>query len=167
MKKAIAIFVCALLGLVAGYFAAPAASFLFIQSTQRDMFGAFALSLVDSSVACNCDGQPPSESLKTVKQDLSILQRWRDQNRNSRVLGQEIGLTQVRLSRLEGELGDNTQADADMAKAQEELAALGWRDTSAAHLIALTKQLNSEYKPADQKNKTVGESQGLASIGRP
>lgn len=155
MTKAIIICVCAVLGLTAGYFAAPFASFWFIQSREPDMFGAFAFSLVDNFVFCSCGNQPPSEALETVTKDLSILRGWREQNPKSRLLAQEIGLTEVELSRLEQNLGHDQRADEDMKHAQDELAALGWKDVSAAHLIALTAQLNSEYKQADQKNKTV------------
>lgn len=155
MRKTIAISVCALLGLSVGYFAAPMASYSFVKSTEPDMFGAFALSMVKNSVACDCDRQPPTENLKTLTQDLSILQRWQDRNRNSLVLGQEIGLTQVRLSRLERELGNNAQVDANMMKAQENLTALGWKDISAKHLVALTEQLDSEYKRVDEKKKSL------------
>lgn len=155
MRKVIIVCVCALVGLSAGYFAAPLASIGFVQSTEPDMFGAFLLYLADSSTACNCDHQPPSERLKTLASDLSSLQRWRDQNRNSRALSQEIGLTEIRLSRLEQELGHHAQGDDDMKHGQVELTALGWKDVSAAHLIALTTQLNSEYKQVDQKGKTV------------
>jgi hypothetical protein len=155
MRKTIVICACALLGLFAGYFTAPIVSMWFLQSTEPDMFGAFLLSLVDNSVVCNCDNQPPSESLKTLTSDLSTLQRWRTQNQSSHVLGQEIGLVDIRLARLDQELGHQSQADEDMKQGQRELTALGWKDVSPQHLIALTAQLNSEYKPIDQKNKTV------------
>lgn len=155
MRKAIIISVCAVLGLVAGYFAAPIASIGFIQSREPDLFGAFAFSLVDNFVFCSCENQTPSEALKTVTKHLSILRGWREQNPESRLLPQEIGLTEAELSELEQKLGNDQKADEDMRDAQHELAALGWKDVSAVHLIGVTAQLNSEYKQADQKNKTV------------
>ena len=50
-----------------------------------------------------------------------------------------------------------------MKKAQKELTALGWKDASAAHLIGLTTQLNSEYKHVDQKNTAVVAHQDFES----
>jgi hypothetical protein len=79
--------------------------------------------------------------------------------------GQAIGLTQFRLSRLERESEDHSQADADMKKAQKELAALGWKNVSGAHSIGLTTQLNSEYKHVDQKNTAVAAHQDFQSAG--
>jgi hypothetical protein len=155
MTKAIIICVCAVLGLTAGYIAAPIASSWYIESREPDMFGAFAFSLVDNFVFCSCGNQPPSEALESVTKDLSILRRWRERNPKSRILAQEIGLAEVELSRLEQNLGHEQRADEAMKRAQDELTAVGWKDVSAAHLIALTAQLNSEYKQADQKNKTV------------
>lgn len=156
MRKAVVVSICALLGLIAGYFAAPIASIWFVQSTEPEMFGAFSLFLVESFVVCNPKNQPPSERVKELSKDLSILQGWRDKNRNSRVLGQEIGLTYVRLSQLEQTLGHDAQADGHMKHGQGELAALGWKDVSAAHLTALVTQLNSECNEVDQRNKAVG-----------
>ena len=155
MRKAIIISVCAVLGLTAGYFAAPVASFLFVQSREPDMTGAFYFSLIDNFVFCSCGNQPPGEAMNTVTKDLSTLRGWRDQNPGSRLLAQEIGLTEAELSRLDQKLGHEEQADENMKHAQDELTALGWKDVSTAHLIALTEQLNSEYRQADKKNKTV------------
>lgn len=155
MTKAIIICICMVLGLTAGYFAAPIASTWYIQSREPDMFGASIFSLVDNFIFCSCGNQPPNEALESVTKDLSILKRWREKNPKSQLLAQEIGLTEVELSRLEQNLGHDQRADEDMKHAQDELAALGWKDVSAAHLIALTVQLNSEYKQADQKNQTV------------
>jgi hypothetical protein len=50
-----------------------------------------------------------------------------------------------------------------MNNPQKELTALGWKDVSAAHLIGLTTQLNSEYKLVDQKNTTVAAHQDFES----
>lgn len=71
------------------------------------------------------------------------------------MLAQEIGLTEIRLSQLEQELGHHTQADDDMKHGQAKLTALGWQDVFAAPLIALITQLNSEYKPVDQKKNSA------------
>jgi hypothetical protein len=147
VKKAIAISVCVLLGAAAGYSIAPFASFGIIQLTEPDMQGAFLLSLVEDQIGCACANQPPAESANEVSKDISILEGWRTQNKGSRVLAQEIGLAKVRLSQLEMQLGRNAQADQDMKSGQKELAALGWKDVSSAHLTALVTQLNSEYSP--------------------
>ena len=155
MKKALVIVVCALLGLVAGYFAAPPASMWYIQSTEPDMFGAFAFTIVDSSIACNCENKPPNEALKTVSDDLSTLRRWRDRNRGSLMLAQEIGLGYVRLSQLEQKLRNSAQADNDMKQGQNELTALGWRDVSSAHLTALVERMDSEHQEAGQNEKAA------------
>lgn len=153
MKKIITVSICTLLGVAFGYFAAPVASMSFIQSTEPDMFGAFMLATIDSSIACNCENQPASESIKTVTNDLALLERWRNQNPNSVQLKQEIGLAEVHLSRLDQELGQQSQADENIKHAQVELAALDWKNVSAAHLIALTKQLDSEYQRPYQPSK--------------
>jgi hypothetical protein len=154
MKKAIAISVCALLGLAIGYFAAPLASMWYIRSTEPDMFGAFALDIVEDSIVCNCENKPPSEALQTVSEGLPTLRRWHDQSR-SLVLAQEIGLGYVRRSQLEQKLGDNAQADSDMKHGQDELAALGWKDISAAHLRALVTQRDAGYNATGPKDKVA------------
>jgi hypothetical protein len=155
MKRIVAVSVCALVGLVVGYFVAPIASEWFIQSTEPDMFGAFVFYLVDSSAGCNCNGQPLTESRKTLTSDLAILQRWQAQDSNSELLGQEVGLTQVRLARLEQALRNSRDATGDMQQAQKEFAQLGWKDVSPGHLIALTQQLDSEYMHSGAKKAAV------------
>ena len=152
MRKAIAIAVCVSLGAAAGYFIAPFASFGIIQFTEPDMSGAFLLSLVENQIGCTCANQPPSESAAEVSKSIGTLEGWRAQNQGSRVLGQEIGLGDVRLSLLETQLGHSAQANQDMTSGQKELAALGWKDVSSAHLTALVTQLNSEYSPPTRKN---------------
>lgn len=121
---------------------------------EPDMFGAFMLAMVDSSIACDCENQPASQSIKAVTDDLATLQRWRDQNPNSVQLKQEIGLAEVHLARLDSELARQNQADEEMKDAQAELTTLGWKNVSPEHLIALTKQLDSEYKNPNQPNRT-------------
>lgn len=116
------------------------------------MFGAFIFYLADNFIFCSCENEPPSEALKTVNKDLSTLRGWRERNPDSRLLAQEIGLTEVQRSRLEQKLGQTSQAEEDMKRAQGELAALGWKDVSAEHLVALATQLGSEYKAPDRKN---------------
>lgn len=154
MKVAI-LAVCALLGGVGGYFAAPIASNMYVQAKEPDMFGAFLFYLIDADIICNCQNRPPNEALQTLKKDISLLQGWRRQNPKSQMLAQEIGLAQVRLSRVEESLGDEAQAEAALNAARDELASVGWKDLSAAHLIALTTQLDSEYRPQKQNQKVV------------
>lgn len=155
MKRKIAISICGLLGVIAGYFAAPIAAMWYIESTQRDLYGAWELFLVESFIDCNPHNQPPSERVKELSKDLSILQRWQTQNKGSRMLAQDIGLAYARLSRLERELGHDSKATEYMSHSQEELKGLGWKDISPAHLTALVAQLDSEYKQPDQKSKTT------------
>ncbi|MGC1934306.1 MAG: hypothetical protein WA681_04740, partial [Candidatus Acidiferrales bacterium] len=59
---------------------------------------------------------------------------------------------EVHLARLDAELAHQNQADENIKRAQAELAALGWKNVSAAHLIALTKQLDSAYKEPGQQD---------------
>jgi hypothetical protein len=155
MKRKIAISICALLGVVAGYFSAPVAAMWYLQSTQRELFGASVLFLVESFIACNPHHEPPSERIKELSKDLAILQRWQTQNPGSRMLSQDIGLTYARLSGLELEMGHSTQANEDIKHSQEELKRLGWKDVSPSHLSALVTQLESEYKQPDQTDKTT------------
>lgn len=75
------------------------------------------LSLVDSSIVCSCETRPPDQAIKTLKSDLSSLEKWQGQNEKSNVLAQEIGLAEVRLSRLEREVSRNAEADTDMRTA--------------------------------------------------
>jgi hypothetical protein len=163
MKKFIAISICALLGIAFGYAAAPIASTLFIESTEPDMLGAFMLSVADAQVVCDCQNRPASESIKSVTDALTALQHWSSQNPNSVQLKQEIGLVDVHLSRLNQELGQQSQAAEEMKQAQAEFTTLGWKDISPEHLIALTKQLDSEYKNPNQPNKTAVPEK-LASV---
>ena len=162
MNKPITLLICALVGIAAGYFVAPAVSMAYVQTTEPDMFGAFMLSTIDSSIACKCQNQPPSQSLQTVSDDLAALQRWRSQNPQSVQLRQEIGLAEVHLSRLNEELGRQSQAEKEMNQAQAELKGLGWKNVSPAHLVALTKQLDSEYENPNQRSQSV-QSKKLAS----
>ena len=155
MKKTTIISVCALLGLVAGFFAAQPASMWYMQSTEPDMFGAFALKIIDNSITCNCESKSPNEAIKRVSDGLSTLRGWRDQNRSSLMLGQEIGLAYVRLSQFERKLGHNAQADSDIEHGQHELAALGWKDVSPAHLTALVERMDSEYQEPDRNEKAT------------
>jgi|SRR5690348_15453764 len=155
MRKPIALLICALLGVAAGYLAAPPATMAYVQTTEPDMFGAFLLSVIDSSVACDCKNQPLSENLQTVSNDLEMLQHWRIQNPDSLQLKQEIGLVEVHLSRLCDTFGRQDQAGKEMKQAQAELIALGWKNVSPAHLIALTKRLDSEYSNSDQPSQAA------------
>ena len=158
MKKKLAICVCAVIGLVAGYFAAPIASMAFVESKEPDMFGGFALFTLESFMDCNCTNQPPSGRVKDLSKHLSTLQQWRQQNPKSRVLSQVIGLGYVRISLLKTQLDQTAQAAEDMKHAREELTNLGWKDVSAAHLAALVAQLDSECGKPNQKDQAVAAS---------
>ena len=154
MKKVIAFSLSALLGILVGYFSAPLLSMWVVQSADPEIFAGSMLAIVKSSVVCNCSGLPPSESVKELSGYLSTLQTLREANKSSKMLAQEIALTEVRLSIIEKILDQRSQAEEEMKRGQLELASLGWKDVSAQHLTALVTQLNSEYKPAAQKVKT-------------
>jgi hypothetical protein len=155
MKRAIVLLACGTLGGISGYFVAPFASMGIVQSTEPKLFGAFMFSLVDRSIVCSCESEPPGEAVKKLMSDLSALEKWQGQDEKSNVLAQEIGLAEVRLSRVERDLSRNAEADRDMKRAQEQLKALGWKDTREEHLIVLTKRLNSEVKSDDRKSNSV------------
>src|SRR6266403_615042 len=158
MKKAIALFICVLLGSLLGYFSAPILFMWVAQSSEPEMFTGSMLANYKSSVVCECNDRPPSEGVKELSEYLSILKGLRAQNQGSKMLAQEVGLGSVRLSTLESKLNQRVQADEDMRRGQEELAKLGWKDFSKAHLTSLVSQLNSEYKPFDRKSKTLSTS---------
>jgi hypothetical protein len=155
VKKKLAICVCVVLGLVAGYFAAPIASMAFVESKDPEMFGGFALFTLESFMDCNCTNQAPGERVQDLSKYLSTIQKWRQQNPKSRVLSQVIGIGNARISLLEMQLGQNAQADEDMKRAGEELRRLGWKDVSPAHLTTLVVQLDSECGTPEQKSKTT------------
>jgi hypothetical protein len=154
MKKVIIFSVSIFLGILAGYFAAPFLSMWVAESADPEAFYGSMLARVKSSVVCDCNGLPASESVKELSGYLSTLQTLRDANKSSKMLVQEIGLTDVRLSIIEKKLDQRSQAEEDMKRGQIELASLGWKDVSSQHLTALVNQLNSEYKPAGQKSKS-------------
>ncbi len=156
MKKIIALSICALLGGLAGYFAAPVLSMAIAQSSDPDIFAGAILANYKNSVVCDCNNLPANESAKNYQKYLSALQSYREKDQKSTVLAQEIGLTYVRLSLVEKKPDQQSQSEEDMKRGQAELSALGWKDTSPAHLTSLVIQLNSEYKSVDRQNKTVG-----------
>lgn len=153
MKKIIALSICALLGGLSGYVCSPFLSVGIVQFTDPEMFAGFNLALYNNLVVCDCDNRPAAESANKLSQYLSALQEARTNNPNSSLLAQEIGLTYVRLSMIEKKLDQQSQADEDMKRGQKELAALGWKDVSPAHLTSLVAQLSSEYKQGDGKGK--------------
>ena len=155
MKKIITLSICTALGGAAGYFAAPMLGAWMAQSLDPGMFSASMLAGYKNAVVCDCNNQPPGESLKRVSDYLAAVQRFRQGNQTSNLLAQETGLTYVRLSMLEAKLGQQAQADDDMKHGQAELKAIGWRDTSNAHLISLITQLNSEYQSAFRRAESL------------
>ncbi len=155
MKKIIALSICALLGVSAGYACAPVLSVWIVQSTDPEMFFGSTLALYKNMVVCDCNDRPAGESAKELSQYLSTLQTAKGKNQNSSVLSREIGLTYVRLSMIEEKLDQQSQADEDMKHGQTELTALGWKDVSKRHLRSLVTQLDSEYKRVDRKGKAI------------
>lgn len=93
MKKIIALSICALLGSLAGYFAAPILSMAVAQSSDPDIFAGAMLANYKNSVVCDCNNLPPNESAKNYQKYLSALQSYREKDQKSTVLAQEIGLT--------------------------------------------------------------------------
>jgi hypothetical protein len=152
MKKVIALSVCAFLGAVTGYFAAPFAAVPVVQASDSAMFWGAILAGAKAEVICDCIGRPTSESAKLVSDHLSTLNRIRKSNPNSKILGQEMGLEYVRLSMLEDKLGQKSQSEEDMKRGQAELAALGWKNVSESHLVYLLTQLDSGYAPPVDTN---------------
>ena len=162
MKKIIALSICALLGSVVGYFCAPIASVAMLQSTDPETFYGSSLALYKNTVVCDCNDRPPSESLQELSRYLSTLQTAKAKNQNSKVLSQEIGLTYVRLSKVEEKLNHQFQADEDMKHGQVELVSLGWKDVTESHLRSLVAQLDSEYKPVEHSGQ-VGVATAIST----
>jgi hypothetical protein len=155
MKKAIALSVCMLFGIVLGYFSAPILFMWVAQSSNPEMFIG---SMLANYKICECNDRPPAQGVKELSEYLSILKDDRAQNPGSRMLAQEIGLAYVRRSTLESKINQSAQADEDMRQGQEELASLGWKDLSAAHLTSLVAQLNSDYRPIAPKSEAMATS---------
>jgi hypothetical protein len=158
MKKIITLSICALLGGLVGYLAAPVLSMAVAQSSDPDIFSGAILANYKNSVVCDCNGLPANESAKKLSEYLSTLQRYREKDQKSCVLGQEIGLTYIRLSLVEKKLDQQSQSEEHMKRGQAELSALGWKDTSPTHLTSLVTQLNSEYRSVDRDNKVGATS---------
>ncbi len=74
MKKIIALSICALLGGLAGYFAAPVLSMAVAQSSDPDIFAGAMLANYRNSVVCDCNDLPANESAKSYQ---NIFQRFR------------------------------------------------------------------------------------------
>jgi hypothetical protein len=155
MKKVVAFSVCALLGGVVGYFITPILAMAVAQSSDPAVFAGAMLANYKSSIICDCNTRSSGENAKELAEYLSTLQRYKDADQKSTLLTQEIGLTYLRLSLVETKLDEKSQAEQDMKKGQAELSAIGWKDTSTAHLTSLSTQLDSEYRPVDQNKKTV------------
>jgi hypothetical protein len=155
MKKAIALSISILFGIVLGYFSAPVLFIWVAQSSNPEMFIGSMLANYKDSVICECNERPPAQGIKELSRYLSILKDARAQNPGSRMLAQEIGLAYVRRSTLESKIMQNAQADEDVRQGQEELASLAWKDLSSTHLTALVAQLNSDYRPFAPKSKAM------------
>jgi len=155
MRRVIALSIFALLGCIAGYFAAPVLSMWAAQSADPVMFAGGIIANYKSSVVCDCNDRPASQGGRELSEYISSLQKHRANSPNSKLLAQEVGLAYVRLSILEKKLDQQPRADEDFKRGQAELAALGWKDVSESHLTSLVTRLNSEYKRADQTSKAV------------
>ena len=104
-------------------------------------------------MACNCTHEPPPERIQTLHRDLSTLEMWRKKDPGNLMVAQSIGLGEVRLAKVQQEMGNESEAGAQMKAGQEELRKLGWKDLSEEHLVALTTQLDSEYGPGSGEAK--------------
>jgi hypothetical protein len=155
MKKIIALSISALLGGFAGYFCAPILSMAVAQSSDPDIFAGAMLANYKSSVVCDCNERPAHEGARELSEYLATLQRFKEKDQKSTLLAQEIGLTYARLSLIEKKLDQQSRSEEDMRRGQAELSALGWKDTSSAHLNSLVAQLNSKYEPAKPSSKTA------------
>ena len=141
------------LGIAIGYAAAPIAAYGMVSWRQSDWNGAFFFFLVDNYMACNCAHEPPAERIQTIQRGLSTLETWRKKDPENLMVAQSIGLGEIRLAKVQKEMGNESEAVAEMKTGQEELRKLGWKDFSEEHLVALTTQLDSEYGPGSGEAK--------------
>jgi hypothetical protein len=153
IKRAIALVMSTALGIAIGYAAAPIAAYGMVSWTASDWNRAFFFFLVDNSMACNCTHEPPPERIQTLHRDLSTLEMWRKKDPGNLMVAQSIGLGEVRLAKVQQEMGNESEAGAQMKAGQEELRKLCWKDLSEEHLVALTTQLDSEYGPGSGEAK--------------
>ncbi|HVB85151.1 MAG TPA: hypothetical protein VNK23_00595 [Candidatus Dormibacteraeota bacterium] len=153
MKRLVAIFLCAVLGIAAGYFVAPLVSMAYVESAEPQLFGAFFTSLADSFAFCLCQAEPTVKSIATVTQSLNDFRAWHAKDPESSYLTQEVGLLEAQRARLELQVGQSAQAEQDIKDSQRELTAVGWRDVSQEHLLKVTAQITSEY---DQQSASSG-----------
>jgi hypothetical protein len=162
MKRIAAVAVCALLGLLGGYFVAPVMSVWMVQSVEPELFAASIFYVLDSTSRCNCDGEPRSESLHTLTTNLSILHQWQKQDQKhifkSELLQQEVGLTQAKLAQTERASGNLSGAEDHLRQAQQEFTQLGWKDVTPVHLYALTQQMATECVDPSPNKKTTAVS---------
>ncbi len=66
MKKAIAVSICALLGAVVGYFAAPVLAMAVAQSSDPAVVAGAMLASFKSAVMCNCNNRTANEGAKEL-----------------------------------------------------------------------------------------------------
>jgi hypothetical protein len=152
MKKPIILSICALLGVVAGYFVAPIAAMPVVQAFDPAMFTGAMIAGYRAQVICECNSRPAAEGVKDLSEYISVLKKYRPTNPRSIFLGREMGLAYVRRSMLEKKLAQQSQSDDDIKSGQTELAALGWKDVSESHLTYLVTQLDAEYQSTKQKS---------------
>lgn len=157
MKRRIIVSVCVLLGLIAGYFAAPIASMAYLHATDAKAVGTFIFFLMANFTECNCTNQLPSERVKDLTKYVSTEQELKDRSPESKMLPQLIGLTEVRISLLEQQLGHSAASDEAMKRGRGELTGLGWKDVSPEHLTAVVAQIDSECRPPDPKVNTAAK----------
>ena len=155
MRKSIALSICALAGIVAGYFVTPIVAAGIVQTKEPEIFFGSILETFRAQVLCDCNNESPAGSEKDLQGYLDTLQKARASSPNSKILAQEIGLADIRLSMTEEKLNLSSQSSEHMAQGQAEFSKLGWKDVSKSHLIHLLTELNAEYQPASKSGGEV------------
>jgi hypothetical protein len=154
MKKPIAFSICALLGALAGYAAAPIAASIAFQTNDPELAWGSVFGGARTETICDCVGRAASENIKSLSQSISTDEILHTSNPNSKIIAQDLGLTYVRLSMIERKIGQEAQSEDSMKHGQAQLKAIGWKDVSERHLVHLVTQLNSEFKPAGNKTNS-------------
>lgn len=138
-----------MIGVAAGYFAAPIASTGYVGWREPDLFASVIFYMADNFAFCLCQNEPLDQSIKTVTRSLKDFETWHAKDPSSRYLRQEVGLLETQRARLELQAHQSVQAERDIRDAQSALSAVGWRDVSQTHLLKVTAQISSEYRPHD------------------
>jgi hypothetical protein len=95
--------------------------------------------------------QDPKDSPQRRRESLNLILETAQEGRASvsdpatlTLIDVETGITDVRLSMLEGDAGDLPTSQAWMQKAQSTLKQAGWKDYSEEHLKTIVQALNKQ-----------------------